>query len=51
MYKSEKMDFTEMSLKTIIIFYSLSAHCVLAPGVVCVCARSVVSNSLPPRGL
>ena len=39
-----------MSLKIIIIFYSLSVHCVLAPGV-CVSARSVVSNSLPPRGL
>ena len=40
MYKSEKMDFTEMSLKTIIIFYSLSAHCVLAPGV-CVCVHAL----------
>ena len=54
MYKSEKMDFTEMSLKIIIIFYSLRVHCVLASGVcacVCVCVHSVVSNSLPPRGL
>ena len=45
MYKSEKMDFTEMSLKTIIIFYSLSAHCVLAPGV-CVCARAQLCPTL-----
>ena len=42
MHKSEKMDFTEMSLKIeiIIISYSLSFHCVLTPGLCgCVCAH------------
>ena len=42
MHKSEKMDFTEMSLKIeiIIMSYSLSFHCVLTPGLCgCVCAH------------